>query len=145
MSKIIKFDPLAEINAIQKQFFGDDIYAPFKSVNMPTTDIYTTDDEKEMIVEAHLPDFDEKDINISVDGDYLVVQADKYEKEEEEKKKKYFIRESSGSLYRRIYLPERADKDSIEARFEKGILKIAIPLKELSKPKKINILGKGAK
>lgn len=63
MSKLTRWDPFAELSALQKQFFGDDWITPVRSVNIPTTDVYTNDG-KELIVEAHLPNFDQKDINI---------------------------------------------------------------------------------
>lgn len=144
MSKLVRFDPFAEIDALQKQFFDIGDLTPIRAVHMPTTDIYTKDD-KEMVVETHLPNFKEDDINVSVDGDYLVVQAEKYEKEEDKKKKKYVVRESSSSLYRRIYLPDRADSGAIEAHFDNGVLKVIVPFKEVPQPKKIAIASKAGK
>jgi HSP20 family protein len=141
MSKLVRFDPFSEIDALQRHFFDDDILTPIKTVNMPATDIYTNDD-KELIVEAQLPNFNDEDINVSVDNNYLVIQAEKYEKEEDKKKKKYVVRESSSSLYRRIYLPERADSKSIQAHFDDGLLKIIVPFKEIPLPKKIAIKTK---
>ncbi|HPF30837.1 MAG TPA: Hsp20/alpha crystallin family protein [Candidatus Saccharibacteria bacterium] len=141
MTKLVRFDPFAEIDALQKRFFDVDEITPMRSISMPTTDIYTNED-KEMVVEAHLPDFKEEDINISIDENNLVIQAEKYEKEEDKKKKKYIVRESGSSLYRRIYLPERADADLIKAHFDGGVLKVVVPFKELPKPKKIKIASK---
>lgn len=141
MAKLVRFDPFAEIDALQKRFFNIDELTPMPTINMPTTDIYMHED-KEMIVEAHLPNFKEDDINVSVDDNNLVIQAEKYEKEEDKKKKKYIVRESGSSLYRRIYLPERADAGSIKAHFEDGLLKVTVPFKELPQPKKIAIASK---
>lgn len=137
MSKLVRFDPFAEIDALQKQFFNDDWLTPMRTVHMPTTDVYTNDN-KELVVEAQLPDFKDEDVHVSIDGDYLVIQAEKHEKEED-KKKKYVVRESSSSLYRRIYLPERANGDAIKAEFDNGLLKVTVPFKELPEPKKIAI------
>jgi len=142
MANLVKFDPFAELNALQRQFFGDDWLTPLKGSTMPTTDVYTNDD-KELIVEAHLPNFNQEDINIQVDDNALVIQAEKHEKEED-KGKKYVVRESSSSFYRRIALPERADAEDIEAHLEDGILKVKVPLKALPEPKKIAI-GVGKK
>lgn len=142
MANLIKFDPFAEFNNLQRQFFGDDWMTPLKGLTLPTTDVYTRDD-KELVVEAHLPNFDQKDISIQVDGDVLVIQAEKHEKEED-KEKKYVVRESSSSFYRRIALPDRADVDNIDAHLEEGVLKIKISLKALPEPKKITI-GSGDK
>jgi len=137
MSNLAKFDPFAELNALQKQFFGDDWMTPLRGVTIPTTDVYTKDD-KELVVEAHLPNFDRDDIDVQIESDTLVIQAAKHEKEED-KQKKYVVRESSSSFYRRIQLPQRADTGKIEAHLDDGILHVTVPLAALPEPKKIAI------
>ncbi len=138
MANIVRFDPFAEMQALQKQFFGDEwLTARPRLVKLPTTDVYTEGD-KQMVVEAHLPDFDQKDITINLERDVLEISAQKHEKEED-KSKKYVVRESSSSFYRRIRLPEVADADRIKAEMENGILKITIPFKKLPAPKKVTI------
>ena len=144
MAKLVRFDPFADIDALQRQLFDIGDTGLMSTAHMPTTDIYTHDD-KEMVVEAHLPGFKDEDVNVSVDDNYLVIQAERYEKEEDKKKKKYVVRESSSSLYRRIYLPERAESKDIQAHFEDGLLKVTVPFKELPQPKKIAISSKTSK
>lgn len=136
MSNLVRWDPFAELSALQKQFFGDDWVTPFKGVTIPTTDVYTKDNQ--LKVEAHLPNFDQDDVNIQVENNALIVSAERHEKQED-KDKKYVVRESSSSFYRRIALPERADTDKIEAHLDDGILKITVPLTPLPEPKKITI------
>ena len=143
MSNLVRFDPFAEIRALQKQFFGDDFFTPIATRGIPTTDVYM-DNDKAMIVEAHLPNFDEKDVNVNVDNGSLVIQAERHEKEED-KSKKYVVRESNSSFYRRITLPERANADDISAHLEEGVLKVTVPLRELPEPKKIAIEKKSKK
>ncbi len=139
MSNLVRWDPFAELNTLQKQFFGDDFMSAFKGVNIPTTDVYTKGNS--LVVEAHLPNFEQKDVNIQVDGNALVVSAERHEKEED-KGKKYVVRESSTSFYRRVALPERANADKIEAHLDDGILKVSIPLTPLPEPKKIEVSSK---
>lgn len=136
MSNLTRWDPFAELSALQKQFFGDDWLTPLKGVNIPTTDVYTKDNQ--LKVEAHLPNFDLGDVNIQIENNALVISAERHEKEED-KDKKYVVRESSSSFYRRIALPDRADTDKIEAKLDDGILKISVPLTPLPEPKKIAI------
>jgi HSP20 family protein len=138
MSSLIKFDPFAEIQALQKQFFSDDWFSPIKSMQMPTTDVYTSKDDKELHVEAHLPNFDQKDVTINVDKGNLVIRAERHEKEKD-KDKKYIVRESSSSFYRSIRLPEAANEDSIKAKMKDGVLKVTVGFKELPKPKQVAI------
>lgn len=140
MANIVRFDPFAELDALQRQFFGDDFMTPLRAGRVPTTDVYTEDD-KQLTVEAHLPNFEDKDIDVHVEGGALVVSAERHEKEED-KKKKYVVRESSSSFYRRIQLPERANADAIDAHFTDGVLKVTVPFKELPAPKKIAIKAK---
>jgi HSP20 family protein len=136
MSSLAKWDPFAELTALQKQFFGDDFVSPLKGVNIPTTDVYTKDNE--LRVEAHLPNFDQKDIDVHVEDNALIINAERHEKDED-KDKQYVIRESSSSFYRRITLPDRANTEKIDAHLDDGILKVAIPLSPLPEPKRIAI------
>lgn len=138
MTKLVPYDPFAELQALQRQFLDDDwLTAPLKMQSLPTTDVYTEDD-KQLVVEAHLPNFEQKDIEVQVDGDTLVVRGEKHE-EEKDKAKKYVIRESSSSFYRRIRLPALANKEAIAADMKDGVLKVVVPLRELPAPKKIAI------
>lgn len=137
MSNLVKFDPFAEIQSLQKQFFSDDWFSPIKSMQMPTTDVYTKDD-KELHVEAHLPNFDQKDIDINVDKGTLVIRGERHE-QEEDKDKKYIVRESSSSFYRSVRLPEAADEEHIKASMKDGVLSVVVPFRELPKPKQIAI------
>jgi HSP20 family protein len=136
MSKLIQYDPFAQLHALQQQFFGDDWLSPFKGSNIPTTDVFTKDDE--LVVEAHLPNFTQDNVDIQVDDGDLIIQAQRHEKEED-KSKKYVVRESSSSFYRRFQLPKRANADKIQANLEDGVLRIKIPMTPLPEPKKIAI------
>lgn len=139
MSNLTKWDPFAELSALQKQFFGDDWMSPLKGVNIPTTDVYTKDDN--LVIEAHLPNFEQKDINIQLEDNSLIISAERHEKEQD-KDKKYVVRESSSSFYRRIALPKRADGKKIKAHLDEGVLKVDVPLTPLPEAKKIAISSK---
>jgi len=133
---LVRFDPFAELSALQKQLFSDDWLRSSRR-SMPITDIYTEDDSK-LTVEAHLPGFSESDIDVDVDQGALVIQAERHEKEED-KDKKYVVRESSSSYYRRISLPEQADEENVQATFSGGVLRVTVPYKAIASPRKIEI------
>jgi HSP20 family protein len=144
MNGLMKHDPFTDLLAMQRQFFGDDDWlTPFQGMRtLATTDVYMDGDQ--LIAEAHLPNFQQDDVNISIDNGALVIQAERHEKEED-KKKKYVVRESSSSFYRRIQLPERAETDKIEAHLDDGVLKVTVPLKALPEPKKITVKSRASK
>lgn len=133
-----RFDPWAELSALQKQFFSEGIFGQGRR---PTTDVYTENDSK-LTVEAHLPGFADADIDIDVESGALVIRAEKHEKEED-KGKKYVVRESSSSYYRRIVLPEQADEDAVQASFDDGVLRVTVPYKAVEAPRKIPITKGG--
>lgn len=136
MSNLVQYDPFAQLRSLQQQFFGDDFFAPLKAASIPTTDVYMK--KNELVVEAHLPNFNQDNVDIRVDGGALTIQAERHEKDED-KDKKYVVRESSSSFYRRIQLPERADADHIDASLDDGVLTVKVPLTPLPEPKKIAI------
>lgn len=140
MHNLTKWEPFAELNALQKQFFGDDWFTATRGVTIPTTDVYTNDG-KELVVEAHLPNFNEKDVDVHVENGALVIQAENHE-QEKDKKKKYIVRESSSNFYRRIQLPELREDDKIEAHMDDGVLKVTVPLTKSPAPKKIAVKSK---
>ena len=142
MSKLTRYDPFAELKNLQRQFFGDDLVTPFKGANIPTTDVYTKDNQ--LVVQAHLPNFEQDDVDIHVDEGALVISAERHEKEQD-KDKKYIVRESSSSFYRRIVLPQRAEADKVEAELDDGILAVTVPLTPLPKPKAVAISSKSKK
>lgn len=143
MTQLVRYDPFADLTALQRAFFDDNWLTPSKRVSLPTTDVYTNGD-KELVVEVHLPRFDEKDVSVEVEHGVLTINAEKHEKEED-KDKKYVVRESASSFYRSIHLPDQADADHVEARLDDGILKVTVPFKELPAPKKIAIASKNKK
>jgi len=130
---------VAEISALQKQFFGDDWLSPSKAMTVPTTDVYMKDNN--LIVEAHLPNFNKDDVSIEIENGALTISAEKHEKVED-KDKQYIVRESASTFYRRVALPERADADKIKADLDDGVLKVQIPLEPLPQPKKVAISSK---
>lgn len=133
---LVRFDPFMGLDPLRREFFDDGLFRALRG-RLPTTDVYTEDD-KALVVEAHLPNFDEKDITVDIDKGTLVIQAERHERDED-KKKKYVVRESSSSFYRSIVLPEQAEEGGISADFSKGILKVTVPLTQAATPKKIAI------
>ncbi len=110
------------------------------TLSTPVSDVYLDDEEKNMVIEAHLPGYDEDDVDIEIDEGSLTIRAERSEKDTEENKgRKYIVRESSSSFFRRIGLPQNIDEEKISAEFDEGVLKIHVPMQELPKPKKVNI------
>ncbi len=103
----------------------------------PLVDI--TEDEKEYVIKAEIPEMKKEDIKISVQDDVLSISGErKYEKEE--KGKKYHrVERAYGSFMRSFTLPEDADGSKVNAEYKDGVLKIHLTKSEKAKPKAIEV------
>lgn len=121
-----------EMNRVLQRFEGgwphwaaSAVRWPAANVVVPELDVH--DNDKEIIVEAELPGVEEKDITVTFDNGYLTIKGDK-KVEREEKKENYYLAERSfGSFQRSLRLPDTFDDSKIEARFDKGVLRISAP------------------
>lgn len=103
----------------------------------PLVDI--SEDEKEYVVKAEIPEMKKEDIKLNVHDDVLTITGErKYEKEE--KGKKYHrVERAYGSFMRSFTLPDDADGSKISAEYKDGVLKVHLPKSEKAKPKAIEV------
>ncbi|MFO7895434.1 MAG: Hsp20/alpha crystallin family protein [Candidatus Cloacimonadales bacterium] len=95
--------------------------------------------EDKYLVKADLPGFEKQDINISIDKNNLVIEANHNEKKEEKDESYYRCERYSGNYRRTIALTEKCEADKIKANFVNGVLDIEIPKSEPEPVKKIDI------
>ena len=105
-------------------FFNDDFFTPMANINNFNTDIKETDTE--YIVEADLPGVKKEDITLDYKDNNLIISA-KRENEVNEEKDNYIRRERSYGSFSRSFYIDNVDKNSIEASFNDGQLKITLP------------------
>ena len=91
----------------------------------PKIDVKESD--KELELSAELPGMDEKDVQLSLTDNELVIQGEKKAEKEEKAKDWYRMERSYGSFHRAIALPGNLDSAKAEATFKKGLLKVTIP------------------
>lgn len=103
----------------------------------PLVDI--TEDEKEYLIKAELPEVKKEDVKLTVQDEVLSISGErKYEKEE--KGKKYHrVERAYGSFVRSFTLPEDADGTKVAAEFKDGVLQVHLPKSEKAKPKSIEV------
>lgn len=103
----------------------------------PLVDI--SEDEKEYVIKAEVPEMKKEEIKITVHDDVLSISGErKYEKED--KGKKYHrVERAYGSFMRSFTLPEDADGSKVNAEYKDGILKVHLPKSEKAKPKAIEV------
>lgn len=97
--------------------------------------------EKALEVTAELPGVNEKEINVSLAGDILSIKAEKKSDREEKAKDYHLVERSYGTFERSMRLPFKADPAKIEAKFDKGVLKLVVqkPVDAQTKTQKIEV------
>ena len=128
--------------SIFNDFFGNEWITKNRSA-VPAVNIM--ENENAYHVEVAVPGLKKEDINMRIDenGHMIITVDTQKEKEDEAQKGKYIRREFSCTQFRQtLLLPENIDEAKIEAKYESGLLAIAIPKKktaENTEPKKIAI------
>jgi HSP20 family protein len=106
---------------------------------MPAMELTEKKDRYEMSLE--IPGMEEKDIDIECADGVLTISGEKRQ-ESEETSEGYLVTERSyGSFKRQLTLPTDVNPDAIEAKYAKGVLKLALKKdkKAASRVKKIAI------
>lgn len=107
----------------------------FSSTNTTLPAVNIKEDEDEFTVEMAAPGMVKEDFKINLEHNVLTIASEKNEENQEESGK-YSRKEFSYRSFQRAFtLPDSADNEKIEARYENGVLKIGIPKKEEAKPR----------
>lgn len=77
---------------------------------------------------AEIPGMDEKDINVTLRDNQLIIEGEKKNEFKEEDKKKGFFRSefSYGRFYRAIPLSDDIDADKVKAEYRNGVLNVEV-------------------
>ena len=101
-------------------------------------DVYSTDDE--IVVTAAIPGMDPESVNITVEGDTLIISGETPPMIENVEWS--VIERFHGKFTRSLTLNVPINTDNIEATFDKGLLTLVLPKAEAIKPKKIEVKTK---
>ena len=130
---------LSDLERHFEPFFGDSLLTPAARIlnrintgmhmNLPAVDIREA--ENAYILDMELPGYDEKNINVHVDGSNLTISSNQEEfleeKGKEESQEIYILRERQQSSFSRSFkLPANANPDAVNAGFKNGILTLEI-------------------
>ena len=144
------WDPLRELSSMEnrlERFFN----APFSRGVLsngekeamtvtqwaPLVDI--SEDDKEYLVRAELPDLKKEDVNVTVENGELTITGERKLEKEEKGRKFHRIERSYGSCMRSFTLPEGVSAEKACADFRDGVLEVHLPKDEKAKPKAIAI------
>ena len=108
---------------------------------IPAFEVKETKDA--FIFKADLPGVEEKDIEVTLTGDRIVVNGKRESEKREESDRFYTYERSYGSFSRAFTLPEGVNPEAVNAELKNGVLMISVPKRPEVQPKRIQV-GSGA-
>ncbi|HJH43850.1 MULTISPECIES: Hsp20/alpha crystallin family protein [Eggerthellaceae] len=126
---------LSELMSDPFDAFFDAATAPVQAMqkmspSLMRTDIKETDAGFELTID--LPGFKKDDVQAELKDGYLTIAAQTQSESEDKDEKGTYVRKErfSGKCSRTFYVGDDIEEDDIRAKFEDGVLKIAVPKKQ---------------
>jgi HSP20 family protein len=150
MSALSRWDPIREATSLRdamNQLFEQAVmrpgFGPFGGVNTGVIgQMNVLESEGKYFCQILLPGVNADAIDLTVRQNTLTLKVTLPEPFSEElvKKSTYLLREfGAGEFGRSITFPKDVNGDAVEARYERGILTLEIPLAVHAQPKRISI------
>ena len=113
-------------------FFTDSVFNT-KTANIMSTDIKEKDNGYELDMEV--PGFDKEDLKLELKEGYLTISAEHNTTNDKKDDEGHIIRQERyyGSAKRSFYVGDQITQEDIKAKYDKGILNVFVPKKEVKK------------
>lgn len=128
-----------ELDRVFNDWFGAELPngSNGTSVWAPAVDI--REDEKSIFIDAELPGLKREEISVEVENGILSLRGE-HKAEKKEKQGNYVCMERSyGSFYRSFSLPGNVKTETIDAKFEDGVLHLTLPKLAGAKPNRVAV------
>lgn len=121
---------------ILDEFFNDSLNYR-KDSFIPSVDISETENNFE--VSVALPGMKKEDIEVDLDNSRLTISGERKFETEENGKNYHRVESGFGTFSRSFQLPDSIDQESVNAKYENGVLNITINKKDEKVKKQIEI------
>jgi HSP20 family protein len=148
MNALAKWDPFKEMDDLHGRLsrflrLGSTRAAQGSKESMTITEwapsVDITEDEKEWLIKADLPEMKKEDVKVSVENGVLAITGERKFEKEEKDKKYHRVERSYGHFLRSFALPDGVDDTRLAAEYKDGVLRVRLPKSERTKPKSIEV------
>lgn len=147
MANITRFDPFSDVVRFDPLVAFEDFWRAPRARALwrglpeePEIKVDVTENEKTYRVKADIPGVKKEDIHVSIDGNQVSISAE-VKREKEERKGEAVIRSERfyGKQYRSFTLSHDVDQGKAEAKYQDGVLELALPKMEGSRAKEVTV------
>ena len=147
---LIRWNVLPEMSILQRQMnrlFDEATQNWSGDANTPNgwspeTDIYET--ETDLVLQADLPGFNAKDIDIVVENNVLTIRGERQFEAKVQAEGLHRMERSYGKFSRSFTLPASVNAQKIQANYKNGVLTVTLAKAEHARPKRIQIAATAA-
>ena len=147
MNALTRWDPFKEMDDLQKRLTSIFGLSPQRVANgkedmtvaqwLPLVDI--TEDDKEYLIKAELPEVKKDDVKVTVENGVLTISGERKFEKEEKDRRYHRIERAYGSFTRSFSVPDDADDAKVGAEFKDGVLTVRLAKSEKARPKSIEV------
>jgi Molecular chaperone (small heat shock protein) len=145
---MLKYDPFRELRGLHDEM--NRLFSPnaqeggefARGAWSPLVDIF--EDQNRLIVEADLPGMSRDDFEVSVENNILTLKGERKFEKKTEGDNYHRVERSYGSFTRQFTLPQTITSEGATADFDGGVLRIALPKREETKARKIEVTSTDA-
>ena len=146
MTTLTRWSPVSglaalEVNSLNRMFeaaFGSDVFS--HGAWIPPVDILETA-EGEVVVKAELPDLKREDIKITFENNILTIEGERKSEPTKDGDRYHRVERSYGAFRRSFTLPSSVDAAKVQATYRDGVLTVALPRREETRPRQIQVNG----
>lgn len=130
-------DPLRELHRLHRDM--NRLLAGFTTAaeQYPALNLWASPEEAVLV--AEIPGVDPKDVDVSVSGDVVTLEGERKEDASVPAESYHRRERETGKFMRSVRLPYEVEADKVQARIEHGVLRVTLPRKESTKPRRIAI------
>ncbi|MEX2640167.1 MAG: Hsp20/alpha crystallin family protein [Balneolales bacterium] len=141
---LVRFRPDVDYPAIPRrfsdmidEFFNSSLSLGDQTGFVPGIDI--TEDEKQYSIHVTLPGMQKENIHIDLNDRVITVSGERQQETEDKNVKYHLVESRYGKFERSFTLPENVDPDSLDAKYEDGMLKLSVKKSEKTLSKQIQV------
>jgi HSP20 family protein len=128
--------PINRLEGLFDRLFEDGVFGGNFRADEAGVPVSLWQDDDHIYVEADLPGMADEDVEVTVHGGVLSIRG---ERKAEEGRQYLYNGRTWGRFERAITLPDAVDTDAVQAEMSRGVLRVSMPKRPETRPRKITL------
>lgn len=136
---LVRWEPFREMDSLFNRYLGS-MGRAWRDDNGNWTPVANiTENEKEYVIKAELPEVKKDDVKVSLQNGVLTISGERKHEKKEKNENEIRVESFYGTFSRSFALPDNIDEQAVSAESKEGVLSVHIPKTAAAKPKQIAV------